>query len=177
LFFAPGLPPGITTPDSFLDFFPNIVGIPRLILAFAGCVVSFFQTRSGSAPVTGSPRAVVGLRAMLGVMAVLSVISAGLTVAGKETVSAADKEGATVITAKKTEWSTPEVQASSSGATKLLIKNSDPVLHTFTVKDLNIDVKIKPGSEKLVVLKSPAAGKHEFVCTLHDNMKGTLDVR
>jgi plastocyanin len=40
-----------------------------------------------------------------------------------------------------------------------------------------MDYKLKPGSERLVVVKNAKAGSHEFICTLHTDMKGTVIVR
>ncbi|HEY7268796.1 MAG TPA: cupredoxin domain-containing protein [Dehalococcoidia bacterium] len=171
------VPDGISSPDSFFDFITVTVGIVGLIMLVIGCAVGFIRARSGHASMSGPPTAVLAVRALLVMMLVTGVISAILTVTNKETVSAADAQGAIVITANKAKWSTDTIDSSSSGTLKLLIKNSDPYLHTFTVKDLNMDFKLKPGSEKLIELKSPLAGSHQFMCTIHTDMKGTIEVK
>jgi plastocyanin len=176
LFFGPSAPLGLGNPDSFFDFISVTVGLFGLVIALIACIVSFLRRRSQEAGAAGSPAVVMAVRVVLAFVVISGVASAVLTVANKETVSAAEKQGATVVTASKSEWSTDSIEASSSGTLKLLIKNSDPYLHTFTVKDLNMDFKMKPGSEKLIVLNTPLAGTHQFKCNIHDNMTGTITV-
>jgi uncharacterized cupredoxin-like copper-binding protein len=62
---------------------------------------------------------------------------------------------------------------------KIVAKNSDPYIHTFTVEDLDMDVKLGPGSEKLILIERPVAGTYEFICAItgHESMKGTLTIR
>lgn len=121
--------------------------------------------------------AVIGV---LSLVVILSILSAVLTVAGVDRVSAADKEGATTITAYVTTYDTATLMAAANGTTKIVFKNDDPIIHTFTVDALGIDVKVGPRSEKLIELKSPKPGTYEFYCrvTAHrEPMHGTLTVR
>ena len=48
---------------------------------------------------------------------------------------------------------------------KFFIKNNDLTVHTFTIQELGIDVKVLPGSENLIELSSPPAGTYVYVCT------------
>ena len=61
---------------------------------------------------------------------------------------------------------------------KLLIQNSDPFVHDFTLDDLDIAVSIGPGSEALVDLTGLTAGTYDYICSLHSDgetgMVGTI---
>lgn len=177
LFFGTSLPTAISSPNSFFDFAGTLVSTVALLMILVGCIVAFFQRNEPVA--TGSPTAIVAIKGIVAALAVLSIMSAVFTVASIEKVSAADKQGAILVRADKTEWNTESIEGRSDGTLKLLIKNSDPFLHTFTVDGLNMDFKVTPGSEKLIVLERPLAGTYEFICTIagHENMKGTLTIR
>ena len=48
----------------------------------------------------------------------------------------------------------------------VLVKNSDPFVHTFTVDELDIDVELGPGSEELVTMPEDT-GTYVLVCEPH----------
>ena len=52
---------------------------------------------------------------------------------------------------------------------RLVVKNDDPALHTFTLPEAGVDVSIPPGSEKLVEFKAPAAGSYLWYCIPHSD--------
>jgi len=61
-----------------------------------------------------------------------------------------------------------------------VVKNKDPILHTFTIYDLDIDERIGPGSEKLIEIGTPRAGIYGYVCRIFDHaadMTGAIIVR
>ena len=108
----------------------------------------------------------------------LAVVSAVLTLTGRESVSAQRAAGATEVTMKKTKFEPETLQAQAGETRQVLLKNSDPGFHTFTIKALGVDAVIGPGSEKLVEIAA-APGTYEYICTIagHETMKGTLEVR
>jgi plastocyanin len=120
---------------------------------------------------------VTGITVVLGVIAALMVSSAILTVVNLGDVSASEKEGAVEVKAKDTEWEPTEITASPTG--KIVLDNADPILHTFTIDQLDIDVKMGPGKETLYTLKSVPAGEYAFRCKVvgHEDMDGVLTVR
>jgi heme/copper-type cytochrome/quinol oxidase subunit 2 len=121
----------------------------------------------------------MALKGLVGVIAVLSVVSIVLTAAAIGDLSAAEKEGATVIVAEDTEWDKDTLTASANSTTKIVVDNKDVVAHTFTVDELDLDVKVGPAAETLVELNSPRAGEYRFYCKVvgHEDMEGTLTVR
>ncbi|WP_419887534.1 cupredoxin domain-containing protein [Neobacillus niacini] len=53
--------------------------------------------------------------------------------------------------------------------TTLILKNVGKREHTFTVKDLRIDVEIQPGKEKTIIVKPDKPGTYELICSYHFN--------
>ena len=176
-FFGSSAAISLQSPDSVLDFTFITVGILGLVVTIVSCVIAFFRLRRGTATQTGSVRAVMAVRGIVAFMVLSAVASTVLTLVSKDTVSAAEKQGAVELSAKKSDWNTDSLSVKSGSSVKILVENSDPYIHTFTVKDLDVDVRLKPGSEKLITLKSPGAGGHEYICNIHTDMKGTLTVQ
>ncbi len=178
-FFAPDIPFHLSQTNSFFDFFGSLLILVALVLIFVGTIVSLVQKRRGTARTEGVPLEKAVLMATAGIIAVLAVVSTVLTVTGKSSVSAADRTGAELIQMKKTAFNPTSIAGQSGKTTKILLKNSDPFVHTFTIDKLGIDYTVGPGSEKLVEIKAPAVGDYEFYCKIsgHEDMKGTLAVR
>jgi hypothetical protein len=181
LFATDGIGDNLSSPDSFLDFaYRPVIGLAAAIFILGGSVAGLVQhvrrrtSTSGPSIVTGAVRGVVGL------VVIVSLLSAVLTVAGVDSVSAADKEGATTLTAFGLTFDTATLAAAADGATKIVVRNDDTIVHTLTVAALGIDVKVGPRSENLIVLTSPKPGTYEFYCRLTghwETMHGTLTVR
>jgi heme/copper-type cytochrome/quinol oxidase subunit 2 len=60
---------------------------------------------------------------------------------------------------------------------KFVIKNRDLTMHTFTIEELGVDVKVVPGAEKLIVLSSPPAGRYMYMCTISNHAELEYDAR
>jgi len=111
--------------------------------------------------------------AMVSVAAVVSITGFVIT---RETVDDNEAAGATVLDMPKSEFeplvSTLPVQG------RLLIQNSDPLVHDFTLDELDLSVSIGPGSETLVDTSGLAPGTYDYFCSLHydgtSGMAGTI---
>jgi uncharacterized cupredoxin-like copper-binding protein len=175
--FAVDIPVRITTPAAFFDFTVALFALVGLVVMIAGSVAGFFQSRQPTPRTQATPferQAILGVGAVLVVLTALSVV---LTVANMDTVSAADREGAAVVDMKKTKFLPDEVDA-RAGTVKVVVKNRDPFLHTFTMDDQDIDAKVTPGQVKVFEL-SLSAGTYVFRCDIpgHEKMAGTITVR
>jgi plastocyanin len=53
--------------------------------------------------------------------------------------------------------------------TTLILKNVGTREHTFTVKELRIDVEVQPGKEKTITIKPEKPGTYELICRYHFN--------
>ena len=178
LFFAPGIPLGLSNPDSFFDFATNLLALPGLMLMAAGGVIGFVQSRKPEFRTEAKPSEALAIRGLLAALVVLSLLSAVLTVLGKDSVSAEEKSSAVAVRMKKTDFTPGDLTARNGQ--KVVVKNSDPFLHTFTIDALGIDVTVLPGSEKLIALTGAKTGEtYAFHCKVpgHEAMDGALAVR
>jgi plastocyanin len=155
---------GLATPDSFFDFVPGLLVLPGALLALGAGIASI---RAGRKDPTRGPsgRERPVMAGLAGVLGVLAALSAVLTVAGKDTVSEEDRQNADlVVTLSDFEYDRAAYDATAE--TTVLVRNDDPVVHTFTIDDLDIDVTLTPGSEHLVTLPAEL-GTYVVYCAPH----------
>ena len=153
---------GLFTPNSFFDFVPGLVVIPGGILAIVSCIAAIVAGRRshvGEVPVGGERR---GMRIAIGVVGVLALLSAILTFTGAGSVESSDAETEVTATDFEFDGESYEVEAGST----VLVKNSDPFLHTFTIDDLGVDEALSPGSEVLVEIPDEP-GTYVLYCRPH----------
>ncbi len=174
-----GVRDNLSSPNSFIDFaYRPVVALAGTLLLITGCslgLVQHFRKRTS----TEGPRIVsYGVAGLLGIVAVLCLYSVVLTFTDVESVSAADKQGATLVTARDFKFDTANLSAKASGETRFVVRNRDYIVHTFTIDGLGIDSKVGPKGEILVVLDAPEAGRYTFHCSVpgHESMRGTLVV-
>ena len=62
---------------------------------------------------------------------------------------------------------------------QVVLENQDILVHTFTIKDLEIDHTIGPDSQIPIKLGSPEPGEYKLTCEVpgHESMKGILVVK
>jgi uncharacterized cupredoxin-like copper-binding protein len=181
LFATDGIGDSLSSPDSFFDFaYRPVIGLAAAVFILGGSVAGLVQHVRRRTSASGAPNVTVAVKAVLGLVVILSLLSAVLTIAGVDRVSAADKKGATTITANGLTFDTATLTAAADGTTKIVVRNDDTIVHTFTVGALGIDVKVGPRSENLIVLTSPKPGTYEYYCRITghwETMHGTLTAR
>ena len=109
----------------------------------------------------------------------LAAVSAGLTISNRESVSAEARAGALSVRMKGTTFQSERLEARAGAPVRILVKNTDPGIHSFTIQALGTDVNVNPCSEHLIDLCHVPPGEYAYVCKLfgHDQiMKGTLVV-
>jgi hypothetical protein len=174
----------LSSPQAFLDFLLDLFGLTGVIISLIACLVGTVQYFRGAVPEEMAPSAKTALRGIAGVITVLVLVSLVLTIINaNETVSAADRGDAPELVAKDTKWSAQQLTTSGKPA-RLFVKNDDPILHTFTVKDsakgIDIDVHIGPWSEQVIELAGLAPGTYGFICRVEgheQDMTGVVTVR
>lgn len=64
-------------------------------------------------------------------------------------------------------------------STTLLLKNKGKNEHTFTVKNLGVDVVVEPGKEKNITVNPKNASTYELICRYHllKGMEGKVIVK
>ncbi len=151
---------GITEPTSFFDFVPGTLVLPGALLALGAGIAAI--RAKGRTVGSGEQRAVTSILGALGVLALLSVV---MTVTGRETVDA-DDAAAADLEVDLEDFEFDRGRYDSPGGATVLVKNSDPFVHTFTVEELDIDVDMGPFSEKLVTLPDEP-GTYVLFCEPH----------
>ena len=141
-------------------------------------IVAFVQIRRGTARVEATSVELNVLRGVASVLAVLVVVSAVVTLAARDTVEEADRVDAIEVLMEKTEFRTAELDAKAGETLRLVIKNNDLYIHSFTILELGVDVMVGPRGEKAVALSPNKTGTFEYECIIpgHESMTGTLTV-
>lgn len=70
----------------------------------------------------------------------------------------------------------PACVEASNGET-LNVSNSGDILHTFTVRDTDLDLRVEAGSSGELTVEGLTTGTtYAVICTLHSNMTAALKV-
>lgn len=160
----PALVDDLSHPESFLNF--AVFGVLLIVLDLTGLIASVASLMNRS----GDGAAVVYVA---GAVIVVGAIVSGIATASFESDTA--QAGDLVVVAEEVEFSPATL--SGSGTIGVFIENKDPVRHTFTIEDLDVDVNLPGGADQRVDITG-APGTYEFVCEVpgHESMKGTITI-
>ncbi len=85
------------------------------------------------------------------------------------------------VTAGDLRFSPSKLTLTAGEAVNVVIRNSDEMVHDFTVPALGVQVTVQPGEEATVGLRPASAGTHPFLCTVPGHaaagMTGTIVVK
>lgn len=72
-----------------------------------------------------------------------------------------------------------EITIPQGKKTVFWLKNKGLKDHTFTIKELDVDVEVKPGVEKMVTIEPEKSGTFQLICRFHEKegMVGTVTVQ
>ena len=167
-------------PDSFLQFVPLVLvlGVGSLVSLTAG-TKAFLSYRRGDPAILSTPTAGWWLRTTVVAVVALSVASAVLAFTGRSTVAADVAVGATEISLRFPDIEPATLEVGVGDTVRLVVRNDDWALHTFTMSGLDVDYPMRPRSSRLVEFTPTAAGEYRYFCRVlgHNRMKGTLVVR
>ena len=163
---APFIPNALGTFNSFFDAGLMIPSIVSLIMAGVAGIVAFVQHRRGSTRDVSTAGERWVLWATTAIVVGLMVVSGTLHLTSLESVSPDEKAAAISVDMKNSAFTPAQLTVPAGEPAKFVIKNRDLTVHTFTIEELGIDVKVLPGSEKLIELSSPPAGTYVYECTL-----------
>jgi len=159
-------------PESAADFVPIVLSMAGGLLGLVGAVGALVQQRRHAVRVPSLPAERWALGGLLGVVTLATVLSLILTLAGRTSVSAADQTGAAHVQMHNFAFG-PQALAVGAGQTvRIVVKNEDATLHTFTLPQAGVDVSVPPGSEKVIEFKAPAAGTYQWFCLPHSSQNG-----
>lgn len=185
LFMMVGTPAGegLRYPASFFDFVPSTMFLVGALAAIAGGAIAIWTRRGRRSLVGGRESAIV--RSLVAGIVTVGIGSAVASVATNQTVDEADRAGAVEIAAAEGDFSLTRLPLASGQTTRVLLRNEDPVVHTFTSDTLGVDQILRPGDEVLVELTPSTSGTYQFWCQPHsgeagngirDGMVGTLEI-
>ena len=169
----------LTTPQSFFDFSSSLfalTGVLTVLIASLVGTVQHFRGKVGAGPGRLHPV----LPTVATVLVAAASVSALLTAFNTGDVSAADAEGTIVVTAKKAKWDVAIIEAPPGQTIRILVKNKDSIMHTFTIHDLGIDERLGPWTETLIEVEVPDARIYGFICRIEGHkadMTGAIDAR
>jgi len=155
----------LTTPQSFFDFSSSLFGLVGILIVLLASLIGTVLYFRGNVS-TDFSRLRPALLAVAVVLGLLGLASAVITAVGTGDVSAEDADGAIVLTAKKAEWNLKTVEATPGQPLRILVRNDDPIMHTFTIHDLGIDERIGPWTETIIEVEAPAARTLGFICRI-----------
>ncbi len=159
---------GLAYPASFVDFVPGLLLPLGVLLGVGGSIAALVanrRSRAAAGPATGERRL---MGAALAIVGLAIVASAVLNFTGRQTVEAAAAEGAIEATIRDFAFAEGTYQVTAGQLTSFVVRNNDPVVHTFTVPALGVDQTLLPGSEALVEVTADA-GTYTLYCVPHSN--------
>ncbi len=171
-------------PEDGAEFIPLVLLLVGSTLGFIGSVVSLIQRRRHALRAAATPAESLALRIILAAVALLAVVSLLLTATARTTVSAESKASALSVEQKNSQFSPNRIQVKANETIRVVVKNNDPTLHTFTLNEAGVDVSVPPGAERLIEFQAPASGAFTWYCIPHSDagpngrtgMVGTLVV-
>ncbi len=153
---------GLFLPASFFDFVPGVLVLPGSLLAVVAGITSVRAAKRDRPVGPGERRTATVVLAGVGVLALASAV---LTVAGRDTVDAEAAANAD-LTVDMADFEFDRASYDVPAGGTVLVRNSDPFAHTFTVEALGVDVDLGPDSEKLVTLPD-SPGTYVLICEPH----------
>ena len=157
---------GLAYPASVVDFLPGVMAPLGILLGIGGSITALVKRKRKVAVAGAGERTVIFVAAGLSALALLA--SATLHLAGGTSVDPAEASGATQVTMATFEFTGGPVRVEAGETTTILVRNDDPIVHTFTIDALGVDEVVLPGSEKLVRFTADE-GTYVLYCKPHSD--------
>lgn len=164
--FGPFLIGGLTTINSVFDFVPALLAIVGALIAVVAGVAAIVRRADLAVEATDTERRIqtVGMA----VLVVLAAVSGLATWLGVQQVDEEVRAGSTQVAMDEFAFQPDTMQVAAGEPTRIVLHNSDHVLHTFTIDDLDVDVTVTPGSEGFVELTAEP-GTYRIYCRPHSD--------
>ena len=162
---GPVIPNALDNFNSFFDAGLLVPAIVSLIVAGVAGIVAFLQHRRGAIRHVSRAGERWVLGATTAIVVGLMVVSGILHLTSLESVSPDERAAAISVDMENNAFEPAQLTVTAGKPAKFVIKNRDHTVHTFTIEELGIDVKVLPGSEELIELSSLPAGTYVYSCT------------
>lgn len=160
-------------PEDGGEFIPLMFLLVGAALGFIGSLVSLIQRRRHTLRAAATPAESLALKVVLAAVALVAVASLLLTATARTTVSAEAKANAMSIEIKNFQFDPNRTQVKAGQTVRVVVKNDDSTLHTFTLNEAGVDVSIPPGAERLIEFNAPASGVYQWYCIPHSDLSGS----
>lgn len=168
---------GIGHFGSVADFAPALFALIGSVAATTFATADLAD-RAGAPVPRWTSHSAAGLIAAGTLAVALTGVSAIATVAARESVSADARAGAMELAMRDITFAPATIDGAAGEDVRIVVKNDDLIVHTFTLMEAGVDVEIGAGSERLVSFTAPPSGTYTFICDVpgHEAMTGTLAV-
>lgn len=143
------------------------------VFAVSGLIGSVGAIVSRRTPEAGTR----GARAVVAVA--LAVLAAAVVASAVSTNGAVAAAGDLSVVGEQVKFEPDRLRA-NGGEVGVFVSNRDLFWHTFTIRELDVNVRVPVGAERRVTFEA-RPGTYEFVCLIpgheQSGMKGTLTVR
>jgi nitrite reductase (NO-forming) len=156
-------------PEDASNFIPLVLLFVGAALGFVGSIASLVQRRRHTARTAATRAESLAVKLLLALLVLVAAASVALTVSARTTLSAEAKTNALAVEIKSFSFNPNRLQVKAGDTVRIVVKNSDPTLHTFTLPDAGVDVSVPPGSERLVEFRAPRPGEYRWYCIPHSD--------
>jgi plastocyanin len=139
------------------------------LFGLVGSSVSLIQRFRHTVRASATAAEALVLKVILAGIALLVVLSLVLTATARTTVAAEIKGGALSVEQKNTLFSPDLIHVKAGQTIRIVVKNDDTTLHTFTLDQAGVNVSIPPGAERLIEFQAPASGVYQWYCIPHSD--------
>lgn len=155
---------GLFTPQSFFDFMFGLLLVPGSLLGLIAGISAVVAKGRGHVAERATGGEARALRIVLIGLAAFAVLSGVVTLVSKENASAGNAAATVTMESFKFKPKSYSVPGGSS----VFVKNGDPFLHTFTIKELGIDKQMTVGSSATIQIPSKP-GTYILFCKPHSD--------
>lgn len=100
----------------------------------------------------------------------------GTETEGTATETEGESSGGGSVSVTAVNFSFDPNELSAAAGDTIEFTNEDDAPHTFTAEEAGIDESVDAGGSTSISLADVEPGSYDFVCTIHPDMKGTLEI-
>lgn len=147
---------------SFFDFMLAILVMPGALLAVGASIAAIVAGRKGNRTARAEGGERTAIRTAVGIVVLAALVSGGLNLFARPTASA---DGAD-LQASFWDFKFDQEEYVVPGGSTMFVSNDDPVFHTFTVDELDIDESFVAASSKVIQFPD-RPGTYTVYCRPH----------
>jgi plastocyanin len=175
--FTPTLLTALSHPGDTYLFAINVIFFALAAVGITAGIGATVQNYRRDAADRLAPRwLVAGLTGLAGIVLGAILVAAGTGAGAESSVSPQALAPLPSFTAQDSQFAPTALNAHVGQPVALRLDNRDDTPHTFTIKDLNVDVYMPAGKSALALFTPTKAGAYTITCDFHPAMQATLTV-